>query len=68
MGIISSAMEGVPEQSLSDWAQLSFLKKKLRIHLYAVSLSEYVKVNRIPRGLHIQKAPVLFGDCDDFKV
>lgn len=40
--------------------------KEVRLQLHGITLSEYVRAKRIPRGLRIQKAPTLGRNDDDF--
>ncbi|CAJ0921367.1 unnamed protein product [Ranitomeya imitator] len=41
-------------------------KKKTALQLHYVTLAEYHKVQRIPRGLRVSLRPTLFSDKDDF--
>lgn len=53
----------------SDWSQLLFFKKKqMWLQLHAVSLTDYVKVNRISRGLCMNKPPAMFNEDEAFKL
>ncbi|KAL2102052.1 hypothetical protein ACEWY4_003813 [Coilia grayii] len=43
-----------------------FQDKKTRLYLHAVTLSDYLRQKRIPRGLHIIKAPTIGKDNEAF--
>lgn len=63
-----SGMHSVENTSGSDWSSLLHLrKKKLKTWLHAVSLTDYCKAERIPRGLRIQKPPAMFLEDEEFK-
>lgn len=65
---VSGLLQSTAEAGSMDWKKLTDLKKDLtRISLHASTLNEYVAKNQIPRGLRIQKGPVLFMDHGDFK-
>ena len=40
--------------------------REVRLHLHAVSLSDYLRQRRIPRGLRLQKEPMIGKDNDSF--
>ncbi|CAJ0947769.1 unnamed protein product [Ranitomeya imitator] len=42
------------------------LRRKVALELHYVTLAEYHKVKRIPRGLHVSFRPTLFQDKPDF--
>lgn len=51
-----------------DWDYLTYLKKKqIKMFLHATALVDYIREEKIPRGLRIQKAPGLFQDDNLFK-
>lgn len=70
---ITSGMPSIHEEEEDenvtlDWDHLTFLRKKqVRIFLHATALTDYVREEKIPRGLRIQKAPGLFQDDENFK-
>lgn len=45
-----------------EWLQA----KETRLYLHAVTLSGYIRVKRIPRGLRINKGPILDRDNEQF--
>lgn len=45
---------------------LNIRRKITRLELHAMMLSDYVKLERIPRGLRVQKAPAMFLDDTSF--
>ncbi|XP_073422087.1 uncharacterized protein [Dendrobates tinctorius] len=55
---------------LSPAIFLDFLPRTLRwctnLELHCVTLTEYLKVQRIPRGLRVPLRPILFSDSSDF--
>lgn len=70
---ITSGMPSIHDDSENentdiDWDYLIYLKKKqTKMFLHATALTDYVREEKIPRGLRIQKAPGLFQDDDLFK-
>lgn len=70
---ITSDMPSIHENSEEgdesmDWDHLIYLKKKqVKMFLHATALTDYIREEKIPRGLRIQKAPGLFQDDDTFK-
>lgn len=58
----------VPATSSIDLARnLERLQlKETRLYLHAVTLSDYIRVKRIPRGLRINKGPIIGRDNDTF--
>nr|XP_055053667.1 uncharacterized protein LOC129438772 isoform X2 [Misgurnus anguillicaudatus] len=45
---------------------LKLQERETRLYLHAVTLSDYVRVKRIPRGLRINKGPILGKDNEAF--
>ncbi|XP_077112461.1 uncharacterized protein LOC143786268 [Ranitomeya variabilis] len=54
----------VEEIRTRDWERE--LKKKTALELHYVTLAEYHKVKRIPRGLRVSLRPTLFSEKPDF--
>ncbi|CAJ0964160.1 unnamed protein product [Ranitomeya imitator] len=54
----------VEEIRTRDWERE--LRKKTALELHYVTLAEYHKVKRIPRGLRVSLRPTLFSDKPDF--
>ncbi|XP_069623091.1 uncharacterized protein [Ranitomeya imitator] len=42
------------------------LRHQVNIELHCATLSEYLRVKRIPRGLRVPLRPTLFSDCSDY--
>lgn len=63
---LPKAQEAPTDQDNLDWnLLLNMKKKKVRIKQHAISLSENIRVNRIPCRLGIQKVPALFSEIEE---
>lgn len=51
-----------------DWEKLQYYKRKsVRVFMHATALTDYIRENKIPRGLRVQKPPGMFQDDENFK-
>lgn len=58
-------IENTPTHNTHAWEKLQ--KKHTSLELHGLTLAEYHRVQRIPRGLRVRLAPTLFSDNDEYK-